>query len=36
MSFGFGFGMNQTFGFGQNFGSKCNQNPKYEGKFLHT
>jgi hypothetical protein len=30
MSFGFGFGLVQTFGFGRNFGSKCNQKPKYE------
>jgi hypothetical protein len=30
MSFGFGFGLVQTFGFGQNFGSKRNRKPKYE------
>jgi hypothetical protein len=30
MSFGFGFGLVQAFGFGRNFGSKCNQKLKYE------
>jgi hypothetical protein len=28
--FGFGFGLVQAFGFGRNFGSKCNRKPKYE------
>jgi hypothetical protein len=30
MSFGFGFGLVQAFGFGRNFGSKCIRKPKYE------
>ncbi len=30
MRFHFGFCLVQTFGFGQNFGSKCNRKPKYK------
>jgi hypothetical protein len=29
MHFGFGFGINQSFGFGRNFGSKLNRKPKF-------
>jgi hypothetical protein len=31
--FGFGFGFVQAFGYSKNFGSRCNQNPKFDPIF---